>query len=112
VDPTIGDQTFERQSGNFATHGIKAAPAAKLGESRPNVSDAVTNGEIQLVINTPKGKSSKADDSYIRKAAIRYKVPYITTIAAARAAAEGIAACKKGKPEVKSLQDYHADIAD
>ena len=96
----------------LAEHGIEAEEAAKLHDSRPNISDAVTNGEIQLVVNTPKGKASKADDSYIRKAAIRYKVPYITTIAAAKAAAEGIAACRKGRPEVKSLQDYHVDITD
>ena len=60
--------------------------------------------------NTPMGKTSKEDDSYIRKAAIRYRVPYITTVAAATAAAKGIAACRMGKPEVKSLQSYHADI--
>jgi carbamoyl-phosphate synthase large subunit len=68
------------------------------------------DGEIQLVINTPRGKASKADDSYIRKAAIRFRVPYITTVAAATAAAKGIAACREGMPEVRSLQSYHADI--
>jgi carbamoyl-phosphate synthase large subunit len=56
------------------------------------------------------GKASKTDDSYIRKAAIRHKVPYITTIAAARAAAKGIAAIKASQPGVKSLQEYHAGI--
>jgi carbamoyl-phosphate synthase large subunit len=63
-----------------------------------------------LVINTPSGKLSIYDDSYIRKAAIKYKIPYITTIAAAIAAAKGIAAYRKGKGSVRSLQDYHADI--
>ena len=67
----------------------------KMHEGRPNIADAIKNGEIQLVINTPAGKASKADDSYIRKAAIRYKVPYITTMAAALAAAKGIAACRE-----------------
>ncbi|NLT77092.1 MAG: hypothetical protein GXX98_11275, partial [Planctomycetes bacterium] len=75
---------------------------------RPHIADEVMNGKIQLVINTPKGKASKTDDSYIRKAAIRYRVPYITTIAAALAAAKGIAAVRKREPEVKSLQEYHA----
>jgi carbamoyl-phosphate synthase large subunit len=62
------------------------------------------------VINTPSGKLSKYDDSYIRKAAIKYKVTYITTLAAAAAAARGIEAYQKHRPGVKSLQDYHADI--
>nr|HPR66987.1 hypothetical protein [Methanothrix sp.] len=65
---------------------------------------------IQLVINTPIGKASQHDDSYIRKAAIKYKVPYITTAAAASAASKGIAAFRKGRTGVKSLQEYHADI--
>ena len=68
------------------------------------------NGDIQLVINTPSGKLSKYDDSYIRKTAIKYKVTYITTLAAAAAAVKGIAAYHKKKPIVKSLQSYHADI--
>ena len=72
--------------------------------------DAITNGEIQLVINTPSGKLSQYDDSYIRKTAIKYKVPYITTLAAAKAAVKGITAYRKGKSGVKSLQGYHADI--
>ncbi|MCX6001481.1 MAG: hypothetical protein NTY79_02935, partial [Chloroflexi bacterium] len=79
-------------------------------EGRPNIVDAIKNGEINLVINTPSGKLSLYDDSYIRKAAIQYKVTYITTLAAASAAAKGIAAFQKGKPSVKSLQTYHSDI--
>lgn len=94
----------------LAKQGIEAELAFKMREKRPHIGDAVTDGEVQLVINTPRGKASKADDSYIRKAAIRYKVPYITTIAAAAAAAKGIAACRDGKPGVKPLQSYHADI--
>ena len=70
----------------------------------------IKNGDIHLVINTPSGKLSQHDDSYIRKAAIRHKIPYITTTAAALAAARGIAARTKGMPPVKSLQEYHADI--
>ena len=81
-----------------------------MREQRPHIADAVTNGDVQLVVNTPKGKSSKADDSYIRKASIRHKVPYITTLAAAAAAVQGIAACQESKPAVRALQDYHATL--
>ncbi|MBA4397937.1 MAG: carbamoyl phosphate synthase large subunit, partial [Syntrophus sp. (in: bacteria)] len=91
-------------------HGVEAEPILKLHEGRPNIVDGIKNEEIQLVINTPSGKLSKHDDSYIRKAAIKYKVPYITTIAAASAAAKGIAAFRKGHGRAKSLQSYHADI--
>ena len=78
--------------GFLAEHGIPAEPILKLHEGRPNIEDAIKNGDIQLVVNTPAGRSSEFDDSYIRKAAIRHKVPYITTTAAALAAAKGIAA--------------------
>ena len=94
----------------LSTHGIKSELILKMQEGRPNIVDAIMNGEIQLTINTPSGKLSQYDDSYIRKAAIKYKVPYITTLAAAAAAAKGIAAYRKGKPGVKALQSYHADI--
>jgi carbamoyl-phosphate synthase large subunit len=94
----------------LAENGVESELISKLHEGRPNIDDAIKNGEIQLVINTPIGKASQHDDSYIRKAAIKYKVPYITTAAAASAAAKGIAAFKKGKSGVKSLQEYHADI--
>jgi carbamoyl-phosphate synthase large subunit len=94
----------------LASHGITSEPISKIYEGRPNVSDAIKNGEIHLVINTPAGKLSQYDDSYIRKSAIKYKIPYITTLAAASAAAKGIAAYRKGKVGVRSLQDYHADI--
>jgi carbamoyl-phosphate synthase large subunit len=89
---------------------VKTDLILKLQEGRPNIDDAIKNGQIQLVINTPAGKASQHDDSYIRKAAIKYKVPYITTIAAASAAAKGIAALRTGRSGVKSLQEYHADI--
>ena len=81
-----------------------------MHEGRPNIADAIVNGEIQLVINTPKGKIGQADDSYIRTTAIKRKVPYITTLAAAHAAAKGIAAYRHGRGQVKSLQEYHAAI--
>lgn len=91
-------------------NGVKARLIEKMHEGRPNIADAIKNGEIQLVINTPSGKLSIHDDSYIRKAAITYKVPYITTTAAAIAAARGIEAHRRGEDEVKSLQEYHALI--
>ncbi len=92
------------------TQGITSERILKEHEGRPNITDAIKNKEIQLVINTPAGKLSKFDDSYIRKSAIKYKVPYITTLTAAMAAAKGIAAYCSGKSEVKPLQQYHADI--
>ncbi len=91
-------------------NGIEAEAIKKLHEGRPNIIDAITNGRIQLVVNTPIGKMSQYDDSYIRKSAIKYKIPYITTLSAAEAAAEGIAAYRTSGSGVKSLQDYHADI--
>jgi carbamoyl-phosphate synthase large subunit len=93
-------------------NGLPSDMVKKLGEGRPNVEDAIKNREVQLVVNTPIGKLSQQDDSYIRKAAIKYKVPYITTLAAAMAAAKGIAEYKRGKTTVKSLQSYHRDIGD
>jgi carbamoyl-phosphate synthase large subunit len=95
---------------SLAEHGVEAESILKLHEGRPNIVDGIKNEEIQLIINTPSGKLSQHDDSYIRKAAIKYKIPYITTIPAAVAAAKGIAAFRKGHGRAKSLQDYHADI--
>ncbi|SPD75526.1 Carbamoyl-phosphate synthase large chain [uncultured Desulfobacterium sp.] len=94
----------------LASHGIESKQILKLYEGRPNIVDVIKNGDIQLVINTPSGRLSKHDDSYIRKAAIKYKVPYLTTLAAALAAAKGISSNRKGHGRVKSLQEYHNDI--
>ncbi len=90
--------------------GIDSTPIKKLGYGRPDIVDEIKNGNIQLVINTPSGKESQDDDSYIRKAAINYKVLHITTIAAAQAAAKGIRARREGISMPKSLQEYHGDI--
>ncbi len=88
--------------------GIPATKVKKLYEGRPNILDHITNGEIQLIINTPIGKDSANDDSYLRKAAIKNKIPYITTIAAAKAAAEGIDHMRKRHTgEIHSLQEWH-----
>jgi carbamoyl-phosphate synthase large subunit len=91
-------------------HGVKSERILKLNEGRPNIEDAIKNGKIQLIVNTPAGKLSKDDDSYIRKLAIKHKIPYVTTVAAAVASAEGIAARCKGDFTVKSLQEYHKGI--
>jgi carbamoyl-phosphate synthase large subunit len=90
--------------------GIKVESILKQHEGRPNITDAIKNGRIQLVVNTPVGKLSQYDDSYIRKTAIKYKIPYITTTAAALATATGIEEGKQKATTVKSLQSYHADI--
>jgi carbamoyl-phosphate synthase large subunit len=82
----------------------------KLHEGRPNIADAIKNKEIQLIINTPVGQSSKYDDSYIRKTAIQYKVPYVTSMTAAGATAEGIEAMAKSEIVPKSLQEYHKEL--
>ncbi len=91
--------------------GIEAEKVLKLYEGRPNILDLMTNGDIDLIVNSPAGKESVHDDSYLRKAAIKNRIPYITTVAAARAAAEGIAYVKEdGKGNVRSLQEWHAMI--
>ncbi len=93
--------------------GISATRAKKLYEGRPNVGDMITNGDFDLIINSPVGKGSVHDDSYLRKAAIKAKAPYITTVAAAKVAAEGIHYLKTHKSsEVKSLQELHGEIRD
>lgn len=93
--------------------GIPVERIFKMYEGRPNIADQVANGEIQLIINTPAGKDAVTDDSYIRKAAIKHRVPYITTMAAAKASAEGIRAIKENTHfGVKSLQAHHADISE
>lgn len=107
IKSTVGTNKF------LAENGIKSEKIKKLFEGRPNIVDGIMNGEINLVINTPIGKQSQQDDSYIRKAAIRYNVPYITTLAAALASAKGIKAFRgntAGNDIVKSLQSYHMDI--
>ncbi|MDY4959610.1 MAG: carbamoyl-phosphate synthase large subunit [Lentihominibacter sp.] len=91
--------------------GIEAERINKLYEGRPNILDAITNGEIDLIINTPVDKTSVHDDSYLRKAAIKGKVPYITTIAAATATAHGLKTARNTESDnVKSLQQLHSEI--
>jgi carbamoyl-phosphate synthase large subunit len=93
--------------------GIKAEKVKKLYEGRPNILDLITNGQIDLIVNSPVGKDSIHDDSYLRKAAIKAKIPYITTIAAAKVTARGIQHMNAhGRGDVKSLQQLHGEISD
>ncbi len=93
-------------------NGIPAELILKVHQGRPNIVDAIKNREIDLVVNTPAGRMSEYDDSYIRKNAIRYKVPYITTTSAALSATEGIRERQNGEYTVRSLQEYHSEIKD
>jgi carbamoyl-phosphate synthase large subunit len=101
---TAGTAAFLKEN------GVEAKSIIKAYEGRPNIVDAVKNGEIQLIVNTPSGKLSVTDDSYIRKSAIKHNVPYITTVAAAVAAAEGIVSRHAGQAPIRSLQEWHADM--
>ena len=93
--------------------GLEVTRVKKLQEGRPDMLDLITNGDVDLVINTPIGKEAQEDDSYLRKAAIKAKVPYMTTIAAAKATISGIKSMKKpGCGSVKSLQELHAEITE
>ncbi len=96
----------------LAENGIENTPVLKLLEGRPNIGDMIKNGSIQLIINTPVGREGKTDDSYIRTMAIQYKIPYMTTMAAANATAIGIQAVLENPSHLpKSLQEYHRSAA-
>jgi carbamoyl-phosphate synthase large subunit len=90
--------------------GIICESVKKLHEGRPNIVDLMKNRQIQFLLNTPAGKQSFYDDSYIRKSAIKYKIPYFTTTDAGRAAAKGIRAAREDRIDVRSLQEYHEEI--
>jgi carbamoyl-phosphate synthase large subunit len=105
IKATEGTGEYLRQN------GVKCDRSFKVHEhQRPNIADEIKSKEIDLIINTPIGKTSKTDDAYIRKSAIKYKIPYLTTPAAAHAAVVGIAAARAGKAGVRSLQSYHQGI--
>ena len=90
----------------LAENGIPHSEVKKLNEGRPNVADLIKNREVALIINTPIGRLGKIDDSCIRMLAIQYKIPYMTTIAAAKASAAGIREALHGDSSPKSLQEY------
>ena len=93
--------------------GIDVEIVNKLSEGRPNILDLITNGKIDIIINTPVGHERMVDDSYLRKAAIKKKIAYFTTMAAAKAAASGVKSTKLyGSSEIKSLQELHSEIKD
>jgi len=104
IKATRGTCAFLRENGVDSEH------INKLYEGRPSILDGIKNKEIHLIVNTPAGKLAVTNDAYIRKEAIRLRVPCIHTVAAANAAAEGIAARRAGAAGVKSLQDYHSEI--
>ena len=107
IKATAGTHSF------LTKNGIKSELIKKLHEGRPNITDDIMNKEIQLIVNTPIGKQGQHDDSYIRKTAIKHKVPYITTLTAALASVKGIKAYREThlkEDKVKSIQDYHIDI--
>ncbi len=91
--------------------GLPAQKVAKINEGRPNILDKITNKEIDIIINTPLDKKGMGDDSYIRKAAVKGKIPYFTNMAAAKATVQALKSIKKnGHLEVKSLQEFHKEI--
>ena len=94
-------------------NGIPSELVKKRHEGRPNLQDLIVNGDVQMIINTPAGKESAYDDSYVRRSAIKAKIPYITTVAAGKAAAEGILYEQKhAAKRVESLQEWHSEIRD
>ncbi|MBN1794860.1 MAG: carbamoyl-phosphate synthase large subunit [Candidatus Omnitrophica bacterium] len=98
----------EGTSAFLGEHGVKNTHINKLHEGRPHIVDAIKNEELHLIINTPVGRASKYDDSYIRMLAIQRKIPYVTSMAAALATVEGIEAVRTQKTTLKALQEYHA----
>jgi carbamoyl-phosphate synthase large subunit len=82
----------------------------KLHEGRPNVVDVIKNQQIQLIINTPSGEEAQADGRLIRRTALTYKVPIVTTIAGAKATAAAIGALQREPLQVKAIQDYNREI--
>ncbi len=91
--------------------GIPVAVVNKVSEGRPNLVDRIKNGEIQLVVNIPSGRTAHEDDQQIRRASINYNIPVVTTLSGAKATASAIAALQHGTLGVKSLQEYHHNIA-
>lgn len=102
-------RTFEM----IVNAGIPAEKIFKIDEGRPNALDKITNKKVDLIVNTPLDKKGATDDSYIRKAAVKGRIPYMTTMAAAKATIAAIKAVQKeGVIGVKSLQEFHSEITD
>jgi carbamoyl-phosphate synthase large subunit len=94
----------------FREHGLNATEVFKVREGRPHIIDRIKSQEIALLVNTPEGRLTSRDSHSIRHVALEYDIPYTTTIAAARATLDAIRALKRGKLEVKSLQEYHGMV--
>ena len=90
--------------------GLSVDLILKLHQGRPHVLDAIKNKQIQLIINTPTGEDAQADGRLIRRTALAYKIPIVTTIAGAKATAGAIRSLKSQPLDVKALQDYIHDI--
>ena len=91
--------------------GLTVESILKVHEGRPNIEDAIRSARIQLIINTPIGRQAAHDDQYLRRAALDYSVPTVTTLAGARAAVEAITALQQQTIEVNALQDIHPHLA-
>jgi carbamoyl-phosphate synthase large subunit len=91
----------------LSREGLAVESILKVHEGRPNIEDAIRSGRIQLIVNTPIGRQAAHDDTYLRKAALDYAVPTVTTLAGARAAVEAIAALQHETLEINALQDLH-----
>jgi carbamoyl-phosphate synthase large subunit len=89
--------------------GIFMEAVQKVHEGSPNVIDMLRRGDVGLIINTPTSRQSRRDGYNIRRAAVDYQVPYITTIQSAKAACEAIASMKKGRITIKSINEYHRE---
>ncbi|MGD9683410.1 MAG: carbamoyl-phosphate synthase large subunit [Candidatus Obscuribacterales bacterium] len=95
----------------ISSAGIPVQLTNKVSEGRPNLVDQIKNNQIQLCVNIPSGRTARGDDQIIRRTAINYGIPVVTTLAGARAVASAIAAMQTGAMEVKSLQEYHKNIS-
>jgi carbamoyl-phosphate synthase large subunit len=93
----------------LSARGLEVEIAYKVNENRPDIVDLVKNGNVALIVNTPLGKASVYDEVAIRRAAVDYRIPYITTIAGAEATVSGLEALSAGGLTVKSLQEYNAE---
>jgi carbamoyl-phosphate synthase large subunit len=91
-------------------HGIANRMIQKVSMGRPHVVDAIKNGEVQLIINTGTGDTPRRDGYQIRRAAIKYGIPYTTTLAGAKALCRGIGALKDNNYSVQALQEYHSKL--
>ena len=105
VVATRGTQT------RLESAGVPCEFVYKVNEGRPNVADLVKRREVQLIINTPLGRTSFYDERSIRRAAIQYSVPCVTTMTGAVATVAAIRALREQELQVRSLQDYHAQAA-